>query len=77
MNVLARLWRVGRSFFNPVLVIGYWNLGFIYNLVLGICIFRRKTPRQSYIALAPAERDLRLAQPTARRDDQVFNVRMK
>ena len=41
-----------------VLVIEYWNLrparsclamagGFICNLVLGICVFRHKTPRQS------------------------------
>jgi hypothetical protein len=25
----------------------YWNLKFIWNLVLGICDFRHKTPRQS------------------------------
>jgi len=35
------------SFFNPVLVIEYWNLRFICNLVLEICDFRHKTPRQS------------------------------
>jgi len=42
-----------------VLVIEYWNLNFICNLlarrlfggVLGICDFRHKTPRQSQISL--------------------------
>jgi hypothetical protein len=29
------------------LVIEYWNLRFIWDLVLGICDFRHKTPRQS------------------------------
>jgi hypothetical protein len=33
------------------LVIEYWNLKFICNLVLGICDFRHKTPRQSQISL--------------------------
>jgi len=42
---------VGRSFFNPVLVIEYWSLIFICILVLEICIFRNKTPRQSHLAL--------------------------
>ena len=32
------------------LVIEYWNLKFICNLVLGICDFRHKTPRQSQIS---------------------------
>jgi len=31
--------------------IEYWNLKFICNLVLGICDFRHKTPRQSQISL--------------------------
>jgi hypothetical protein len=34
-----------------VWVIEYWNLKFICNLVLGICDFRHKTPRQSQISL--------------------------
>jgi hypothetical protein len=33
------------------LVIEYWNLKFICNLVLGICDFRHKTRRQSQITL--------------------------
>ncbi len=32
-----------KNSFLKVLVIGYWNLGFICNLVLGICDFRHKT----------------------------------
>ena len=34
-----------------VLVIEYSNLGFICNLVLGICVFRHKTTTQSHIFL--------------------------
>jgi hypothetical protein len=34
-----------------VLVIEYWNLRFIYVLVLGFCIFRHKTPKQGHLAL--------------------------
>jgi hypothetical protein len=30
---------------------GIWNLRFIWNLVLGICDFRNKTPRQSHLSL--------------------------
>jgi hypothetical protein len=30
---------------------GAWNLRFIWNLVLGICDFRHKTPRQSHLSL--------------------------
>jgi hypothetical protein len=30
---------------------GIWNLRFICNLVLGICDFRNKTPRQSHLSL--------------------------
>ena len=33
---------VERSFCNPVLVIEYWNLRFVCNLVLVLCIFRNK-----------------------------------
>ena len=40
-----------------VLVIEYWNLKFICNLVLGICDFRHKIPRQSRLSLTPAMRD--------------------
>ncbi len=40
-----------------VLVIEYWNLRFICNLVLGICTFRHKNPRQSHLSLTPAMRD--------------------
>ncbi len=67
--ILIRRWKfdVGRSFFNPVLIIGYWNLRFICNLVLGICIFRHKAPRQSHLSLTPAMRDLRRSQPPAHR----------
>ena len=46
----------GPKFENPnnvspwkVLVIEYWILRFICNLVLGICDFRHKTPRQSHL----------------------------
>jgi hypothetical protein len=31
-----------------VLDIGYWNLSFVCDLVLGICIFRHKAPRKSH-----------------------------
>jgi len=48
------------------LVIEYWNFKFICNLVLGICDFRHKTPRQSQTSLTPAMRD-RLGP-----EDQVF-----
>jgi len=34
-----------------VLVIEYWNLRFICNLVLVICIFRHKNPRHRHLAL--------------------------
>ncbi|MDP2645110.1 MAG: hypothetical protein Q8P24_09230, partial [Desulfobacterales bacterium] len=34
-----------------VWVIEYWNLRFVCNLVLGICNFRPKTPRQSHLSL--------------------------
>ena len=33
------------------LVVEYWNLKFICNLVLGICDFKHKTPRQSHQSL--------------------------
>jgi len=33
-----------------ILVIEYWNLRFACYLVLGICTFRHKNPRQSHIA---------------------------
>ncbi len=42
---------VGSSFFNPVLIIDYWNLRFVCNLVLGICTFRHKNLRQSHLSL--------------------------
>jgi len=47
-----------------VLVIEYWNLRFVCNLVLGICIFRHKNLRQSHLSLTWPE-------------DQVFNVGIK
>ena len=34
-----------------VLVIEYWNLRFTCNLVLGVCDFSHKTPRQSHLSL--------------------------
>jgi hypothetical protein len=37
--------------FRKVLVIEYWNLKFICNLVLRICDFRHKTQRQSHLSL--------------------------
>ena len=36
----------------------YWNLRFICNLVLGICDFRHKTPRQSHLSLTSAMREV-------------------
>ena len=37
--------------FSPCLEFEIWNLRFIWNLVLVICDFRHKTPRQSYLSL--------------------------
>jgi len=56
------------------LVIEYWNLRFICNLVLEICDFRHKTPKQSHLSLTPAERDFQLAHRRSRDSgkDQVF-----
>ena len=53
------LWFPLSSFLFPisvlkVLVIEYWNLRFICNLVLGICDFRYKTQRQSHLSLTSA-----------------------
>jgi hypothetical protein len=37
--------------FGIYLLFGAWNLEFIYYLVLGICDFKHKTPRQSHLSL--------------------------
>jgi len=37
--------------FGPCLEFEIWNLRFICNLVLGICDFRHKTPRQRHLSL--------------------------
>ena len=54
-----------------VLVIEYWDLRFICNLVLGICDFGHKTPGQSHLSLTPAIRDRHGPK------DQVSNVKIK
>ena len=49
MSPLERFWSRAAQALAPR--VEYWNLEFIWNLVIGICDFRHKTPRQIHLSL--------------------------